>query len=63
MVIQCKVCTREPIMYWSNKEKTTGHSEMFYTNKEGKTVCHNCLTKDEVNNYKGLQELNKQRKK
>jgi hypothetical protein len=49
-------------MAWTNKKKGNGHTEPLFTNRDGKSVCHNCLTNDEVSNYKGLHELNEQRK-
>jgi len=60
--MNCQICGEKPKFIWTNKAKGNGHSEPLFTNTKGQHVCVNCLTDREVNKYKGLQELNKQRK-
>lgn len=58
----CDICHKEPEMYWKDKEHKNGHSETFYTNTKGQTVCASCLTGKEVSSFKGLHDLNNERK-
>lgn len=60
--MKCEICKKEAKMYWKDKERKNGKSEIFYTNKAGQSVCIHCLTDEEVNNFRGLHELNEQRK-
>lgn len=60
--MKCQLCNKEQEMFWKDKEHLNGSSEVFFTNKDGKTVCMNCLTESEVDNFKGLHELNEDRK-
>jgi hypothetical protein len=56
--MKCEVCNREAKMFWKNEDHKTGYSEPFYTNKENKLVCIDCLGFIP----KTLQELNNERK-
>lgn len=60
--IKCEICERNPTMFWKDKTQKNGRSELFFTNKNGKTVCPECLTDNEVNSFRGLYELNNERK-
>lgn len=53
--MKCEKCHREAKVY--TKPNGNSHSEQFYTNKEGKTVCISCLGV----NPKTLQQLNEDR--
>lgn len=60
--MKCKICNEPPKMIWKDKGHTTGHSEPLFANRNGESVCANCLTNEEVNSFRGLGDLNEERK-